>query len=366
MIPFVDLGAQYRSIQSDIDAAIADVIGASAFIRGPALERFERAFESAIGVRHAVGVASGTDALHLAVRALGIGPGDEVITQPNTWISTAFAASYVGAKPVFVDIDPGTQQIDAEQIEAAITPRTKAIIPVHLFGHPAPMGRIVEICRKRNLKIIEDVAQAPLAEVDGRAVGGIGDIACYSFYPSKNLGCFGDGGAVVTNDDALAARLREIAGYGQSGHFRHVSVGYNSRLDTMQAAVLMAKLPHLVRWTENRRLKAPIYRKILEDLPVRPLAEAPGAKSVHHLFVVDVDRREECLAFLRGKGIMAQVHYPTPIHLQPCYAELGYQAGSFPIAERAAGRILSLPFCAEITEASMRTVADALAEFFAV
>lgn len=365
MIPFVDLGAQYRSIQSDIDSAIADVIGTTAFIRGPALARFERAFEQAIGVRHAVGVASGTDALHLAVRALGIGPGDEVITQPNTWISTAFAASYVGAKPVFVDIDPATQQIDAKRIEAAITPRTKAVIPVHLFGHPAPMGRIVEICRKRNLKIIEDVAQAPLAEVDGRAVGGIGDVACYSFYPSKNLGCFGDGGAAVTNDDALAARLRELSGYGQSGHFRHALVGYNSRLDTMQAAILGAKLPHLARWTEIRRHKARVYRKILAHLPVRPLAEAADAKSVYHLFVVEVDRRDECLAFLRAKGVMAQIHYPTPIHLQPCYSNLGYRAGSFPVAERAAGRILSLPFCAEITETSMRAVADALAEFFA-
>lgn len=365
MIPFVDLNAQHRSIRSDIDAALAEVIGASAFIRGPALAKFEHAFAEAVGARHAIGVASGTDALHMAMLALGIGSGDEVITQPNTWISTAFAASYAGAKPVFVDIDPDTQQLDAGRLAAAITPRTKAVVPVHLFGHPAPMGPIVDICRARGLRIVEDIAQAPLAEIDGKMVGRFGDIACYSFYPSKNLGCLGDGGAVTTDDDALAAKLREFAAYGQSGHFQHVAVGYNSRLDTVQAAVLLAKLPHLKRWTETRRTKGRLYRQMLADVAIRVVGEAAGASPVYHLIVVEVDRRDECLAYLRANGVMAQIHYPTPIHLQPCYADLGYAKGSFPNAERAAGRILSLPFCAEISEESMRFVARTLANFFA-
>jgi dTDP-4-amino-4,6-dideoxygalactose transaminase len=363
MIPFVDLSAQYRSIKADIDAAIQGVIDSTAFIRGPAVARFEQAFAALHGVKHAVAVASGTDALHLAVRALDLGPGDEVITVPNTWISTAFAASYVGARPVLVDIDRGTYQMDAAALERAITPRTKAVIPVHMFGHPAPMDRIMALCRPRGIKVIEDVAQAPLAELYGRRVGTFGDIACFSFYPSKNLGCYGDGGAVISDDDALGRRLREYADYGQTTRYHHVRVGYNSRLDTMQAAILLAKLPHLESWTRARRENASRYDEKLKGFPIKRPSEAPGARAVYHLYVIEVDRRDECLRFLRDRGVMAQVHYPGLVHLQPCYQELGYRIGDFPVAEAAIPRILSLPMYAELTASQTDTVVEALATF---
>ncbi|MSP80216.1 MAG: DegT/DnrJ/EryC1/StrS family aminotransferase [Rhodospirillales bacterium] len=363
MIPFVDLAAQYNSLKTEIDRAIADVIGNSAFIRGPAVAAFEREFAAAVGARHAIGVASGTDALNLAIRALDLGPGDEAITVPNTWISTVYAVSHVGARPVFVDIDPATGQMDADKLERALSPRTKAVIPVHMFGHPAPMDRITAICRARGVSVVEDIAQAPLAEVQGKKVGSFGDLACYSFYPSKNLGCYGDGGAVATDDDALAKRVRCLADYGQTERFRHAMVGWNSRLDTLQAAILRVKLPRLAGWNEARRARAKRYGELLAGLPIRLPREAPWAKAVYHLYVVEVDRRDECLAFLRTSGVMAQVHYPACVHLQPCYAELGYRPGDFPAAEAAKDRILSLPMYPELTEAQMRTVADALAAF---
>ncbi|MBT3358089.1 MAG: DegT/DnrJ/EryC1/StrS family aminotransferase [Rhodospirillales bacterium] len=363
MIPFVDLRAQLDSIRADIDLAMAGVMETSSYIRGPALGAFEAGFARLVGADFAFGVGSGTDALHLAVRALGIGPGDEVITVANTWISTAFAASYVGADVVLVDIDPDTYQMDPACLMAAITPKTKAVIPVHLFGHPAPMDEIMAICRPRGIAVIEDVAQAPLAEAGGRQVGTIGDIGCYSFYPSKNLGCFGDGGAVVTNDPALAERLRRLANYGQSGHFDHEMVGYNSRLDTLQAAVLNAKMPHLPAWTDARRRAATWYAEALKDLPVKCPVEAAGARAVYHLYVIQVDDRDECMAYLRDHGVMAQIHYPQPIHLQPCYAGLGYGPGTFPVTEAAAQRILSLPMYAELTQDQIGIVADTLGAF---
>ena len=363
MIPFVDLAAQYNSLKTEIDRAMADVIGNSAFIRGPAVAAFEREFAAAVGARHAIGVASGTDALNLAIRALDLGPGDEAITVPNTWISTAYAVSHVGARLVFVDIDPATGQMDAGKLERAITPRTKAVLPVHMFGHPAPMDRITAICRARGIRVVEDIAQAPLAEVQGKKVGSFGDLACYSFYPSKNLGCYGDGGAVATDDDALAERVRCLADYGQTERFHHAMVGWNSRLDTLQAAILRVKLPRLAGWNEARRARAKRYGELLAGLPIRLPREAPWAKAVYHLYVVEVDRRDECLAFLRTQGVMAQVHYPACVHLQPCYAELGYRPGDFPAAEAAKDRILSLPMYPELTDAQMRTVADALAAF---
>ena len=363
MVPFVDLKAQYHSLKAEIDRAMTEVIGSSAFIRGPALAAFEREFAAAVGARHAIGVASGTDALNLALRALDLGPGDEAITVPNTWISTAFAVSHAGARLAFVDIDPATGQMDADDLGRALTPRTKAVLPVHMFGHPAPMDRIMAICRPRGIRVVEDIAQAPLAEVHGKKVGSFGDLACYSFYPSKNLGCYGDGGAVTSDDDVLAERVWCLADYGQKERFRHAMAGWNSRLDTLQAAILRAKLPHLVRWTETRRARAKRYGELLAGLPVRLPREAPWAKAVYHLYVVEVDRRDECLAFLRAQGVMAQVHYPACVHLQPCYAELGYRPGDFPAAEAAKDRILSLPMYPELTEAQMRTVADALAAF---
>lgn len=363
MIPFVDLRAQLDTIRADIDVSMAGVMEASSYIRGPALGAFEAGFADLVGAGFVFGVGSGTDALHLAVRALGLGPGDEVITVANTWISTAFAASYVGADVVLVDVDAATLQMDPERLNEAITPNTKAVIPVHLFGHPAPMDEIMAICRPRGIHVIEDVAQAPLAKVGGQQVGTIGDLGCYSFYPSKNLGCFGDGGAVVTNDAALAKRVKSLSDYGQSGHFDHEIVGYNSRLDTLQAAILNAKMPHLPAWTEARRRAAQWYAEALADLPLTCPTEAENARAVYHLYVIQIDSRDDCLEYLRDHGVMAQIHYPQPIHVQPCYAGLGYRAGSFPVVEAASTRILSLPMYAELTQSQVGVVADTLRAF---
>jgi dTDP-4-amino-4,6-dideoxygalactose transaminase len=363
MTPFVDLAAQYHSIKGEIDAAILRVIENSAFIHGPALSEFEAAFARMMGVKHVTGVASGTDALHLAVRALGIGPGDEVITVVNTWISTAFSATYAGARVVLVDIDPHTYQMDVDALARAITPRTKAVIPVHLFGHPAPMPEIVALCRPRGIRIIEDIAQAPLASIDGKLVGTYGDIGCFSFYPSKNLGCYGDGGAITTNDDALADNIRRLADYGQRVRFDHTMVGYNSRLDTLQAAVLKTKLPHLESWTAARRRNARLYDERLKKIGVKVLVEAKNALAVYHLYVVEVERRDACFDYLRANGMLAQIHYPELIHRQPCYAELGCRDGDFPIAEAAVKRILSLPIYAELTETQIGNVVDVLRSF---
>lgn len=361
-IPLVDLGRLSAAIKTEIAIAMGEVVGSSAFVRGPAVDAFEEAFAALHGLDHAVGVGSGTDALALAVRALGIGPGDEVVTQPNTWISTAFAVSYAGATPVFADVDPRTLQMDPAALVGALTPRTRAVIPVHMFGHPAPMTEITEICRGRGIRIIEDVAQAVLARTDGRLAGTFGDLACFSFYPSKNLGCWGDGGAVLTGDADLAAEVRRLADYGREAPYRHGAVGWNARLDTLQAAILLAKLPYLETWTEARRRAAAAYDEHLAGVAATPLATAPGARPVHYVYVVQVEDRDACLAHLRGAGVMAQVHYPGTVHLQPCYADLGYAAGAMPVAEAAAGRILSLPMFPEITDAEVGRVVATLAD----
>lgn len=365
-IPFVDLGIQFEDLDTDIMQAIRSVAESSAFIRGAPLLEFEQAFADLHGVRHAIGVGSGTDALNLSVLALGLKPGDEVITVPNTWISTAFAISLAGATPVFVDINPDTYQLDANLLEQAITERTKAIIPVHLFGHPAPMVEIETICQKHNISIIEDVAQAPLAKIHGRTVGTIGSLGCFSFYPSKNLGAFGDGGLILTSDDQLAKTVRELANYGQSETYNHVRIGINSRLDSLQAAVLLCKLPKLEKWTENRRAAAKLYNELLGPLPLKRAATADGAESVYHLYVIEVVNRDNCLRWLRKNGIMAQVHYPSVIHLQQCYQHLGYKKGDFPAAEKAADRMISLPMYPELTSDQIGRTAETLKEFFAI
>ncbi len=365
-IPFADLARQFSRLDGEIMDAMRKVAESAAFIRGPALGEFEERFAELHGVRHAIGVASGTDALSLSVRALGVGPGDEVVTVPNTWISTAFAISHAGATPVLADIDPETYQMDPAALEKAITSRTKAVIPVHLFGHPAPMAEIEEICRPHDIKIIEDVAQAPLAKTGGRLAGTLGDVACFSFYPSKNLGAFGDGGMVLTNDGDLAAKALRLANYGQSGKIMsgiHEVVGYNSRLDALQAAILSCKLPHLEEWTEARRRAAAKYDELLEPLPVMRPATAPGAEPVYHLYVIQVDRRDACHAYLRENGVMAQIHYPSLVHLQECYKELGYGKGAFPVAEAACERIVSLPMYPEITDDQIARVVQTLAGF---
>ena len=365
-VPFVDLALQFSAMDAEIMDAVGSVAEKSSFIRGPALGEFEKKFAELHGVRHAIGVASGTDALSLAVRALGIGPGDEVITVPNTWISTVFAISHSGAVPVFVDIDPDTYQMDPVALESAITSRTKAVIPVHLFGHPAPISQIVAICRPNGIRIIEDVAQALLAREQGGLAGAIGDIGCFSFYPSKNLGAYGDGGLVLTKDDALAEKLLRYANYGQSGRTMsgfHDTVGYNSRLDTIQAAILLCKLPHLGDWTEARRKAAVKYDELLQDLPIKRPTTAPGAEPVYHLYVVQVNDRDACHAYLRENGVMAQIHYPMVVHLQDCYRNLGYKEGDFPVAESACKRTISLPMFPEITTEQIERVVDTLAGF---
>jgi len=365
MLPFVDLHAQHKSLESEIDVAIKKVIEESSFINGPSVSEFEQKFGELHGVRHAFGVASGTDALHLAVRACGIGPGDEVVTVTNTWISTAFSVSYVGAKPVLCDVDPETHQMDPDFLKKVITDKTKAVIPVHMFGHPAPMIEIMEICNPLGIRIIEDVAQAPMASVNDQPVGTFGDIACYSFYPSKNLGCLGDGGAILTNDDELAGKISQLRDYGQSGKHQHAIVGYNSRLDTLQAAVLNAKIGYLEEWNAQRREHALTYAKYMADLPIALPKESNSAKSVYHLYVIQIEKRDECLEFLKKRGILAQVHYPNLVHLQKCYKELGYQAGDFPVAESLVNKSLSLPMYPQMTEDNIKFVADALRDFCA-
>jgi dTDP-4-amino-4,6-dideoxygalactose transaminase len=362
-IPFVDIKGQYAEMETTLNDAIIGVCRDAAFIRGAALAEFETRFAELHGVRHAISVASGTDALKLGVESLGIGSGDEVITVPNTWISTAFAISHTGAKPVFADINPDTYQIDVGALEKAITPKTKAVLPVHLYGHPAPMTEIVDVCKSRNLFIVEDVAQALLARINGHMVGAIGDIACYSFYPSKNLGCFGDGGMVVTDNDDLAAKVRMLCDYGQVEPHLHQVIGYNSRLDSLQAAVLLSKLPHLEEWTAARRRVAAWYDERLADLPVQRPVTAPGAEPVCHLYVIQVDNRDACVMYLREHGVMAQVHYPSVVHLQPCYQDLGYHVGDMPVAEAARDKILSLPIYPKITETQVDQIVGILTDF---
>jgi dTDP-4-amino-4,6-dideoxygalactose transaminase len=362
-IPFVDIKGQYAEMEHALNDAILGVCRDASFIRGPSLAEFEARFAEMHGVRHAISVASGTDALKLAVESLGIGAGDEVITVPNTWISTAFAISHTGATPVFVDIDPDTYQMDTTALEKAITPKTGAVLPVHLYGHPAPMAEIVDVCRSRGLFIVEDVAQAVLARINNQMTGAIGDIACYSFYPSKNLGCFGDGGMVITDNDDMASRVRMLCDYGQEEPHLHRMIGYNSRIDSLQAAVLLSKLPHLEDWTAARRKVAAWYDERLADVAVKRPMTAPGAEPVYHLYVIQVDNRDACVSYMREHGVLVQVHYPSVIHLQPCYQELGYQVGDMPVAEATRDKILSLPIYPEITETQVDQVVGILRDF---
>ncbi len=351
VVPLADLVAQHETLDGEIMGALARVIGSGAFIRGPDVPAFESEFAELHGVKHAIGVASGTSALCLAVQALGLEPDDEVITVPNTWISTAFAASLVGARPVFVDIDPLTYQMDPDKLEQALSPRTKAVIAVHMFGHPAPLGAIEALCRPRNIRIVEDVAQAPLARSGGRLAGTVGDLGCFSFYPSKNIGSYGDGGMIVTDDDDLADQIRLLANYGQAEPHVHEIIGHNSRLDTLQAAILRCKLPHLAAWNGLRRQRAADYAERLAGLPVQLPVTADDAENVFHLYVVQLltHDRAAVLAYLRDHGVMAQVHYHGIVHLQPCYRELGYREGDFPVAETAVRNSISLPIFPEMT-----------------
>ncbi|NJD98895.1 DegT/DnrJ/EryC1/StrS family aminotransferase [Thermococcus sp. LS1] len=356
MIPFVDLRREYQAIKDEIDQAIQRVLESGWFILGKELEAFEKEFAEYIGVKHVIGVNSGSDALYLAVKALGIGKGDEVITVSHTFISTVDAIARNGAKPVFVDIDPETYTMDVSQIEKAITERTKAIIPVHLYGHPADMDPIMEIAEKYELYVIEDASQAHGAEYKGRKVGSIGHIGCFSFYPTKNLGAYGDAGAVVTNDDELAEKLRMMRNYGSPKKYYHKFIGVNSRLDEIQAAVLRVKLRHLDEWNEKRRKIAKLYNELLEDSDVITPIEKEWAKHVYHLYVIRHRERDKLQKYLTEKGIKTQIHYPVPVHLQKAYLDLGIRV-KLPVTERISREILSLPIFPYLTDAEIEKIA---------
>jgi dTDP-4-amino-4,6-dideoxygalactose transaminase len=362
-IPLVDLKAQYLSIKDEMDAAIQRVVDSTSFIMGPDVRAFEEEFADFCGIQHVVGVDSGTAALHLAFLACDIGPGDEVITTPHTFIATIGMLGSVGAKPVFVDIDPQTYNIDPTRIEAAITERTKAIMPVHLYGQPAEMDPILEIVDRHGLKLIEDAAQAHGAEYKGRRAGGMSHVAIFSFYPGKNLGAYGDAGAVVTDDGEIAEKVRLLRNHGRRDKYEHLMQGFNYRIDTLQAAILRAKLAHLEEWNEARRRHAATYRELLNDLDLVLPYEPEHVRPVYHLFVVRLQERDALREHLKAKGISTGIHYPIPLHLQPAYRHLGYKEGDFPITEECARQVLSLPMYPELTRAQMEKVVQAIKEF---
>ncbi len=364
-VPFQDLPLQIANLRPDLDAAIAEVLRHGQFILGPEVTTFEKAWAQACGTRDAIGVGSGTDALHLVLRALGIGAGDEVITVANSFIATAEAISYAGATPVLVDCDRDHYLIDPAAVAAAITPRTRAILPVHLYGQPANMDALNALAQQHGLVVLEDAAQAHGATLaDGRPCGALGSAAAFSFYPGKNLGAFGDGGAVTTNDEALARQLRLLRNWGAIVKYHHEVQGYNSRLDTLQAAILNVKLRHLAAWNERRRVAAGWYREALRDCPGLALpVEAPWCgRHVYHLFVVRILERDRDAVgrALNERGVQTVVHYPIPIHLQKAYAGLGLRPGTFPNAEQAARTVLSLPMFPEMTPDHVGHVAASL------
>ena len=360
-VPFLNLNAQHAPLRKEFDRVIAEVIDSGAFAGGPFVAAFEKDFAAYCETKYAIGVGNGTDALWLTLLAYGIGPGDEVITVPSTFMATAEAISYCGARPVFVDIDDRTYTMDPSRLAAAVTKRTKAIIPVHLFGQCADMDPILDFARTRGLRVIEDAAQAHGAKYKGRAAGSIGDAGCFSFYPGKNLGAFGEAGAIVTNDSFLQEKLRVLRDHGQVRKYHHTMVGWNCRMDGIQAAVLQVKLRHLTRGNELRRAHAARYDEALraiESVIVPVVAEY--AEPVYHIYAVRVPERDEVLRALEGEGIGCGIHYPVPVHLQPAYDRLGYTRGSFEISERTAAEFLSLPMYPELTDEQIDFVCERL------
>ena len=363
-IPFVDLHRQYDALKPRIDAAIASVIGRSAYIGGPELEEFQRWFAGFSGVRHALGVSSGTRALELVLRGLDIGSGDEVVTTANTFIATAAAITAAGARPVLVDAEEASGNIDPNLLELAITPKTKAIVAVHLYGRPAAMQDILDVATRKGLPVVEDAAQAHGAKYRGTRAGALGTAGCFSFYPTKNLGAFGDGGLVTTSDDALAARIALLRDHGRVSKYEHDVVGYTARLDNLQAAILRVQADMLDEWNARRRQVAAWYRQALPASIPSP-DDDPRNESVYHLFVVRVPKRDEFRAHLDECGIATAIHYPVPVHLQPAYRELGYSVGDFPVTERLTREIVSLPMHPFLQQADVQRVADAAAGFLA-
>jgi dTDP-4-amino-4,6-dideoxygalactose transaminase len=364
-IPYLDLPAQLRGVRKEIDAAIARTIDHCSFCLGPDVAQFEKDFARFCGAEHCVGFNSGTSALHVAMLLLGVGPGDEVITTPFTFVATSWAISYVGAKPVYVDIDDATFNLDPKLVERAITPRTKAVMPVHLYGHPFDIDPLLAVCRKHKLPLVEDAAQAHGATYRGRVIGTFGEISCFSFYPGKNLGACGEGGALVTNNAAFAARARALREHGSTVRYYHDEVGFNYRMEGIQGAVLGVKLKHLDQWTRDRRAVAHTYRDLLADTPLQLPCEAAYAESAWHLYVVRHPRRDELKKHLEAGGVGCALHYPLPLHLQKCYARLGHKPGDFPVAEKAARECLSLPIYPELTDRQIQRVADVIKAFFA-
>jgi dTDP-4-amino-4,6-dideoxygalactose transaminase len=364
MIPILDLKPQYESIKDEIDAAIAGVLESGQFILGPAVRDLEQKVAAYCGCKYGVGVASGTDALRLTLTALGIGPGDEVITTPFTFIATANTISHCGARPVFVDIDPRTYNIDPPAIEAAITERTKAIVAVHLYGQPADMDPIMELAGAHGLYVIEDAAQAIGARYKGWRVGSIGHVGCLSFYPTKNLGAYGDGGMVVTNDAALAEKVDVLRRQGSKKKYQAEVLGFNSRLDTLQAAILGVKLKYLDGWNEARRRVAQRYNDLLAGLPVTSPYESPDAYHVYHQYTIRAPQRDALAAYLKERGVGTMIYYPVPLHRQELYASLGYSEGSLPVSEVASREVLSLPMYPELTEAQQTSIVRAIRGFY--
>jgi len=363
-IPYLDLHAQIRPLRAELNAAITRTLDNCSFCLGPEVAQFEKDFAKFCDAKYAVGVNSGTSALHLAMRLLDIGPGDEVITTPFTFASTSWVISYVGAKPVFVDIDDATFNLDPKLIERAITKHTKAILPVHLYGLPFAVDPILALCRKHKLPLVEDACQAHGARWKGRVIGTFGEISCYSFYPGKILGAFGEGGALVTNNEAFAQRAKSLRVHGSSVQYYHDEVGYNYRMEGIQGAILNVKLKHLDQWIQARRRVAQRYAELLADTPLRLPVENDGAESVWTLYVVRHPRREELKAHLQANGVGCALHYPLPLHLQKCYASLGYKPGDLPVSEKAGRECLSLPIYPELTDAQIQRVADVIKDFF--
>lgn len=363
-IPFVDLKAQFAAIRAEVEPAIQEVLESAYFVGGPVLERFERAFAAFCGADYAIGVANGTDAISIALRAAGVGPGDEVLVPANSFFASAEAVSNIGATPVFVDVDPRTFLMDPACAAGAVTARTRAILPVHLYGRALEMRPLVELAAKHGLTIVEDCAQAHGAVIGGETVGASGRLTCYSFYPGKNLGAYGDGGAITTSDPELRQRILELRDHGSPRKYEHARVGYNSRLDALQAAVLTVKLRHLPDWNAARQRHAAAYAEALAGLPVQLPEIPPAGEHVYHLFVVRTTARDQLQTFLTDRGIATGIHYPTPLHLTEAYQRLGAPGhGSCPVAETLAGEILSLPMYAELTAEQLRYVAESIREF---
>jgi dTDP-4-amino-4,6-dideoxygalactose transaminase len=358
VIPFADLKAQYHSIKEEIDRAIAGVLESSQFVLGQEVAGFEEEFAAYCGCGEAIGVNSGTSALHLALLAAGVGPGDEVVTTPFTFVATVAAICYAGGTPVYVDIDPVSYNLDPARLEAAITPKTRALLPVHLYGQPADMDPILEIARRRGIVVIEDAAQAHGAEYKGRRAGSLADMACFSFYPGKNLGAYGEGGAVVTANPEYAKTIRLLRNWGESRRYYHDLRGFNYRMEGFQGAILRVKLRHLERWTEARRANAVVYTELLKDSGLVTPQQMSYARHVYHVYSIRTPSRDSLIQALTEAGVQTGIHYPVPVHLQSAYRDPRYGEGHFPVAERVAREVLSLPMYAELQRSQVEQVCE--------